>query len=312
MSSLPAIQAGEGCITISVHGDRAIFSELSSTYPLKLLSPSCQGKAAVVYLLTYGGGLVGGDEIDLVVNVQIGASLMLLSQGSTKVFKSRFERRLASVAPRNLDQTVPTHHNAATSQKLDFHIAPNSSLILLPEPVTCFRNASYNQKQRFHIHGDASVVILDWITSGRMSIGEEWAFSHYHSVNEIFHNGKRIAKDVMLLDSADEMQGDSRISERSLRERLRPYSCYAMLFLFGPRAQSLITDIKAKYDQISVFKTKIPDQLIWSLSPLDAAKGGIVVRVAALETEMVKEWLKGELSGLEAIVGKDLYQRAFV
>jgi len=82
MLSLPEIRAGEGRITISAHGERAIFSELSSMYPLKLLSPSCQGKTAVVYLLTYGGGLVGGDEIDLVVDIQLGARLMLLSQVS--------------------------------------------------------------------------------------------------------------------------------------------------------------------------------------------------------------------------------------
>lgn len=143
-----------------------------------------------------------------------------------------------------------------------------------------------------------------------MSLGEEWAFSHYHSVNEIFHNGQRIAKDVMLLDN--ENSGKSRIPERPLQERLRPYSCYAMLFLYGPRMESLMAGINAKYNQISVFKTKIPERLIWSASPVDASKGGIVVRVAAIETEMVKEWLKEELSGLVEIVGKDLYQRAFV
>jgi len=81
-SLISKLCAGGGCITVSIHGNKAVFSELSSAYPLKLLSPSIQDTRAVAYLLTYGGGLVSGDEIALVVNVQLGATLILLSQAS--------------------------------------------------------------------------------------------------------------------------------------------------------------------------------------------------------------------------------------
>ena len=63
-----------------MHAGKAVISELSSAYPLKLLSPYIHDRTALIYLMTYGGGLVGGDEIDLVVEVQSGAGLMLLSQ----------------------------------------------------------------------------------------------------------------------------------------------------------------------------------------------------------------------------------------
>lgn len=81
-SHVTKLRAGGGCITVSIHGNKAVFSELSSTYPLKLLSPFIQDTRAVAYLLTYGGGLVSGDEIALVVNIQFGATLILLSQAS--------------------------------------------------------------------------------------------------------------------------------------------------------------------------------------------------------------------------------------
>ena len=74
------ISPGSGRITVSLHGEKAVLSELSSTYPLKLLSPHIYDGTAIVYLLTYGGGLVGGDEIALAVDVQLGAKLLLLSQ----------------------------------------------------------------------------------------------------------------------------------------------------------------------------------------------------------------------------------------
>ena len=133
-------------------------------------------------------------------------------------------------------------------------------------------------------------------------------FSHYYSVNEILHNTKRIARDAMLLDN-EELGG--LLPNRSLRERLQPYSCYAMLILFGPSLQSIIADIITRYDKISVFKTSTPAQLIWSLSTIDSANHGVVVRVAGIETETVKGWLREALRGLEPIIGIDVYRRAF-
>ena len=68
--------------------------------------------------------------------------------------------------------------------------------------MTCFRDASYNQIQTFDLTGTATVVVLDWITSGRKTRGEDWAFSRYYSANEITVNGKEVAKDILLLDDA--------------------------------------------------------------------------------------------------------------
>lgn len=174
--------------------------------------------------------------------------------------------------------------------------------------MTCFRDAHYKQNQKFYIQGDGSVVILDWITSGRISLGEEWVFSHYYSVNEVFHDENRIAKDAMLLDK--EELGDL-LPNRYLRERLQPYSCYAMLILFGPEVQSIVAAISARYDKISIFKARTPAPLIWSLSTIDSTNQGVVVRVAGIETEMVKGWLREALWGLEPIIGIDVYRRAF-
>lgn len=319
---------GQGCISVSVHGDRAIISELSSTYPLKLLSPTIQKGTALVYLLSYGGGLVGGDEVNLSVRVDKGARLVLLSQvsvhthtmaltaftpklsqGTTKVFKTRPGSRLATVRTRtNPSGQHSDDMTSPTRQTFDFHVATKALLLLLPEPVTCFRNASYTQIQKFYVERDASVVILDWLTSGRIALDEEWVFSRYYSLNEIIHDGKTIAKDSVLLDTADL---NFTFPGRALRERLQPYSCYAMLFLHGPLLQSVIQELIHKYDQITVFKSRSPSPLIWSLSRLDSADKGLVVRVAGMETEQVKTWIKGVLSDLEGTVGLDVYRRVF-
>lgn len=75
------INVGGGRIVTHSCGSEVVFSELSSTYPLKLLSPRiAQGGVALVYILSYGGGLVGGDRVNLTVDVGSGTVLVLLSQ----------------------------------------------------------------------------------------------------------------------------------------------------------------------------------------------------------------------------------------
>jgi UreD urease accessory protein len=80
---IPAINAGVGRIVLHSSALGVGFSELSATYPLKLLSPRIgQDGVAIVYMLSYGGGLVAGDSIKLFVDVGPGGILMLLSQVS--------------------------------------------------------------------------------------------------------------------------------------------------------------------------------------------------------------------------------------
>lgn len=222
------------------------------------------------------------------------------------MFKARVGKRLASFEP---NARVTESQTSTTKQTLCFHVAAESILLLLPEPVTCFRHATYLQSQKFYLaEGSASVIILDWITSGRMSMGEEWAFSRYHSVNEVFVQGKRVAKDVVLLDDTELGGG---VPSRTLSERMRPYACYAMLLLHGPQLLSIITKIMECYNRIRIFKARVPDELIWSVSHVDRTKLGVVIRVAGIETEIVKEWLKEALVGLEALIGSDAYKRVF-
>ena len=233
-------------------------------------------------------------------------------QGSTKVFKSRPGKRLACTdtnEPSSL-MSCPNDGLSSTKQTGHFLVASESVLLLLPEPVTCFSDATYNQIQKFKISEGGSVVILDWITSGRMSRGEEWAFSRYYSVNDIWYNGRRVAKDVTLLDNHDHPE-NACIPKRPLQNKLQPYSCYAMLFLYGPRVHHIIAELVSQYNKISILKSKVPSQLIWSTSPIDSTGQGVVVRVGGDETETVKAWLKQVLSGIEHIIGKDAYGRIF-
>ncbi|MCO5573076.1 hypothetical protein L7F22_026841 [Adiantum nelumboides] len=164
------------------------FTHLTATFPLKLLSPSTSSRNALarslrvagagadhrkeddgeegqrqqkkaiaaLYVVGYGGGLVSGDTVSLDIDVGSHCTLLLLTQGSTKVFKQRFSRG-------RIDG------GGGTSQTFRLLVRRWATLIVLPDPVTCFKRAVYDQTQRFDLRcaATSSLVLLDWFTPGR-------------------------------------------------------------------------------------------------------------------------------------------------
>lgn len=231
-------------------------------------------------------------------------------EGSTKVFKTRPGDRPSTLLR-------PAAHAApnVTTYATEATVAPGSALFLLPDPVTCFRAASYSQTQRITLSGDASLVLLDWVTSGRKSLGEEWVFSRYHSLNEVLLDGHCIARDITLLEEPPRVEipdiSQCQGLSRTLEERLKPYSCYATLILLGPLVQNVIAHLDKIYQSTTVFKTTSPTRMIWAMSPIREGKG-YILRAAGVETEDVKDWLRESLRGFEEIVGIDTYLKLFV
>lgn len=148
-------------------------------------------------------------------------------------------------------------------------------------------------------------------------MGEEWQFEVYKSVNEVYIGEKRVVKDVMLLEdenphtSSDSFDRGNRATTYS--KRVKPYSCYATLFIFGPSLQFLLAAVQTSFNSISQYKLSKFPELVWSFSALENGKGG-VVRCAGLETEKVKNWIRDEVltrDRMEPLMGTDLWKNAF-
>lgn len=141
---------GRGRVVLDVSGSDAMFSSLAYSYPLKLLSPRCtHPHVGVAYLLSYGGGLVGGDEIIVDVHVRRGAHLVLLTQvgwGSLGLlppfhltfFTCRCLRKARSAASASRSRCrgrVPARRRFAVSQAAGL---PTTSAFSLP--TMCLRS----------------------------------------------------------------------------------------------------------------------------------------------------------------------------
>jgi len=234
------------------------------------------------------------------------------------VFKARPGGRAATPSTTNNPATT------TTAQRLDVSVATGGALFLLPDPVTCFRDAAYHQSQTFRLARGASAALLDWYTSGRRARGEKWAFARYYIANEVFVEGVRTARDVVLLDGdgasaggASGAGGGARggvpvLPRRALADRMGPYACYATLLLCGPLVQGVVRELEARIEEISVFRVREAPDVLWSLSAVHGDASGRVVRVAGKETEDVKRWLCEALSGLVDVIGDEVYSKIFV
>lgn len=293
---------------------RATFSSLLATYPLKLLAPSPLPSQpphiATAYTLAYGGGLVAGDFISLRVQVDAGCGLVMLTQGSTKVFKQRPGIRPISHSK---------HDQAGTTrQRLHVTLASGAFVLLLPDSVSPFRESRYSQAQRFVLPTDrtASILVLDWVNSGRGqrppprldSAGsssedqspEVWAMESYNSLNAILLGDRVIMRDRMLLDN----------TTNAVAPRMKPFNIYATILIYGPHLASLLTFLEELCTRTRQFQARRPPDPVWAFSPVEDAAGG-VVRVAGVEVENVRRWVREmmEAGGMRDLVGAGLWPR---
>ncbi|KAG5951543.1 hypothetical protein E4U53_002858 [Claviceps sorghi] len=169
-----ALAPGQGHIVAKIlPGGRHGIESIAYQYPLKLISPSPSTggqKSVLVFLLSYGGGLVGGDAVTLTISVESNANLSLVTQGHTKIFKS-------------------PGPDVDTRQLMTIRVDRGAAMCLLPDPVQPFQDSAYAQTQIFHLARGASLCLLDWVTAGRTARGENWSFFKYTGRNEVWLRG---------------------------------------------------------------------------------------------------------------------------
>ncbi|KAK4223864.1 putative urease accessory protein [Podospora fimiseda] len=197
----------------------------SYQYPLKLISPSrpSETKSVLVFLLSYGGGLVAGDNVKLEVDLLANAKLTIVTQGHTKVFNS--------VTP-----------DIVTRQTMHVNIASGAAFCLLPDPVQPFAGSVYEQTQIFKLHQDASICLLDWVTQGRTARGENWSFVRWTGRNELWSigDGSQTTRDRLLVRDAV-ILGSNKAHPQlpALQESMHGMGVIGTMLLRGPLMKTL-------------------------------------------------------------------------
>jgi urease accessory protein len=174
-------RSGHGRLVARLVGRRTELSVSHASSPVRLVRPTFPGSpSAAVCVVTFGAGLVDGDAISLDVRVESGATLVLFTQASTKVFRGR------------------------SRQSLRAHVEDGGTLVSLPDPVAPFGGAGYEQRVDVVLGGGgARCVLLDGVTSGRPAFGERWAFERVDLRTTVRRDERALLHDALRLDARD-------------------------------------------------------------------------------------------------------------
>jgi urease accessory protein len=262
---------------------------LAFSYPLKLISPSPvalpSGTVLTLFLLTYGGGLVAGDLICLDIKLDAATRLLLLTQGSTKIFKTP-------------DPSV------VSRQDMNVSIAAGAALCYIPDPIQPFKDSAFAQSQIYHLAGGASLCVCDWVCCGRPARGENWDFWTYASRNEVWtaKGEKLLLRDNVMIDA----------SATSAREAFDNHGAFGTLILRGPAVERLGAFFLSEFElmprigekkwddeakQPDAAETRRAERLqrerddgvLWTAV---RTRGFVVVKFGSREVEGAKRWLR--------------------
>lgn len=319
------VKAGHGSIELTIlPPDTPVLRQVSYQYPLKLVAPDplpppdlsleddTPRLVHTVFLLTYGGGIVAGDAIKLSVALEGNTRLILLTQGSTKIFKTP-------------DPAL------VSRQHMTVNLAPKSALIYLPDPVQPFAHTAFSQSQIYHLeNNEGSLCACDWVTSGRSARGENWDIYEYHSRNEVWGvdaAGKKrlLLRDNLILDK----QGRTGMQ---LSERMDGYSVFGTLIIRGPVFLSLSQFFLDEFEALPRIggrnwgdsaqpeltpkeqrraqrqQRENADGLVWSAANV---RGFVLVKFASRDVEGSRNWLR-DMIREEGSILKSFGERALL
>ena len=263
---------GVGMLKFALAGERTVVSQSLATSPLKLLNPRNHGNAAWIFSSSYGGGLVGGDQLAIDVSVEADATGLLSTQTSTKVYRS----------------------DLCTGQRLQARVADGGLLVVAPDPVVCYADSDYTQRQEFFLSGSAGLVLIDWLSAGRCALGERWAFRRFQNRIEIWRDDRKILHESLLLDP----------DHGNIAGQMGRFNTLALAVVCGPRllpqAQELVARISAEPLERNAL-------LVQSAGMFQNA--GALLRVAGTSVEQVGRLLRKHLSFVCTFLGEDPWAR---
>lgn len=254
------VRAGEG--RSDVHRARG-------AGPLRLLTPRAAGDAAWIVTSSLGGGLVDGDDVELDVTVDAGATCVVTTQASTKAYRGRVH------------------------QELRIGVGERGRAIVVPDHLVPFADARVRQATRISLAPSASLVLCDVLTAGRVAHGETWACERVDTTLAIARSGVTRLLDRVVLDRA----------HGSIAARMRGLTAIATCVLVGP---DVAAHAKAALAAVAARPLREAG-IVVAASPLD--DDGAIVRIAGAVIDEVIAATRVQLADACSSLGESPWAR---
>jgi len=136
-------------------GDTAIVAQ-SFCAPFHLSKPHWDPDTQVLHaqVVNPTAGILAGDALDLAIEVETGAALLLTTPSASRVFKME-----------GAEQATGRQH---------FRVAAGAWLEVFPEPLVPHAGSAYTQETLLEVAAGGGLFFVDQLMPGRLAHGEAW------------------------------------------------------------------------------------------------------------------------------------------
>lgn len=158
---------------------------LKNTYcttPFKVANITEDKKLNLLHLMLMSSspGILDGDQYQLKIDLEAGASLQLHTQSYQRLF--------------NMKQHA--------SQTMQVNMEIGAAFCFLPHPAVPHAASVFKSTNKIYLKDDCCLVFGEILTCGRKLNGEVFLFSKYHNITEVFLNNKLVIKENLLIEPA--------------------------------------------------------------------------------------------------------------
>jgi urease accessory protein len=222
--------------------------------PLKVVRAfAVQDGAALAHLHNVSGGLLGGDQLALKVNVGAGARVQLTTTGATRIYRPRREALPAT-------------------QSNDFTVSEDALLEYVPDAIIPFAGACFSQATTIHLAQGAGVFWWEILAPGREARGEAFAFERVEMKADIAALGQPIASERVRMEPYKHtMQSFGRLGP------YRTWATFCIAQVGRNAAEWLALEQEVREQALPLTRH---GETLWAISTLPAH--GIMVRCVAV------------------------------
>lgn len=265
---------------------QTILAECVQKMPLRIIRafPLDDG-GSLVHLHNVSGGVLGGDHLDLAVEVGAHAIAQVTSTGAARIYRSRKNAEPAR-------------------QRLQISVADDGLVEYLPDLLIPYAGSRYRQETRIELGANAGLFWWETVAPGRAAHNERFAYELLQLKTSISVLGNPIALEHMRIEPGKR-------SVISLA-RLGSYGYFSTFYICRAGIESsrwlkLGTLLGELAEQLSQ-----PSRTVWGVSQLRAH--GLVVRALSVNGREITTCLpdfwrvaKAFLYDREAVLPRKLY-----
>ncbi len=187
-----------------------VLESLHCRAPLRLLFPRpSENDPPTAVVVTTSGGLVGGDRLDIRIDVGERCRALITSQAAEKVYRSQ-------------DQECGV--------EVSLCVEDRAALEWLPQETILFESARLRRRTRLDLQGDGEAMVGEMLVFGRVARGEHLTQGLVHDRWEVRRDGSLIWADAL------HMEGDL-TSPLDHPAGFHGARAYATVIYTGPHAE---------------------------------------------------------------------------